>query len=121
MKLGITKGDWTAVKNDIGEHPFYYYISANTGALGYMPLEQKHGDGLCRYTQQDAQLIADAGTTANKCGLLPSEILEQRDELLEAFKSMNIILKGFKRLDKSTIGYRAQEKAFIAINNAQNK
>lgn len=38
----------------------------------------------------DAELIADAGTTANKCGLLPSEILKQRDELLEACKAAKI-------------------------------
>ncbi len=36
----------------------------------------------------NAQLIADAGTTANKCGLLPSELLKQRDELIEALKGM---------------------------------
>lgn len=38
--------------------------------------------------QCNAKLIADAGTTANKCGLLPSEILEQRNELLEALKEL---------------------------------
>lgn len=32
----------------------------------------------------NAKLIADAGTTANKCGLMPSELLEQRNDLLEA-------------------------------------
>lgn len=32
----------------------------------------------------NAQLIADAGTTANICGYLPSELLEQNKDLLEA-------------------------------------
>ena len=32
----------------------------------------------------NAELIADAFNTANKCGLLPSQLLEQRDELVEA-------------------------------------
>jgi len=31
----------------------------------------------------DAELICDAGNTAQKCGLLPSELLQQRDELKE--------------------------------------
>jgi len=31
----------------------------------------------------NAKLIADAGTTANECGLLPSELLSQRNEMLE--------------------------------------
>ena len=30
----------------------------------------------------DAELITDAGNTAQKCGLLPSELLKQRDEML---------------------------------------
>lgn len=36
--------------------------------------------------EANAKLIADAGTTANKCGLVPSEILQQRDELLKALE-----------------------------------
>lgn len=42
----------------------------------------------------NAKLIANAGTTANKCGLLPSELLEQRDELvnlLERFLYHNMM------------------------------
>lgn len=43
------------------------------------------------YSDQDeanAQLIADAFNTANKCDMLPSELLEQRDELLKLLKSV---------------------------------
>lgn len=36
----------------------------------------------------NALLIADAGTTANKCGLLPSTLLEQRNELLGMLKGL---------------------------------
>ena len=36
----------------------------------------------------NAKLIVDAGNTANRCGLFPSEILEQRDELLEQLRSI---------------------------------
>lgn len=116
MELGITKGDWEAVKNDIGEHPFYYYISANTGALGYMPLEQKHGDGLCRYTQQDAHLIADAGTTANKCGLLPSEILERCNKSQEALETTKSYLESFR-----TEWKEGEEALYSDVIKALNK
>jgi len=34
-------------------------------------------------TKAIGELIADAGNTAQKCGLLPSELLRQRDELKE--------------------------------------
>lgn len=36
----------------------------------------------------DAELIADAFNTANKCNLLPSELLKQRDELLRVLKML---------------------------------
>ena len=36
----------------------------------------------------NATLIADAFNTANKCGLMPSEFLEQRDELIAYTKSL---------------------------------
>lgn len=41
----------------------------------------------------NAQLIADAGTTANKCGKLPSELLAERDELLESLKKVDAFIK----------------------------
>ena len=43
----------------------------------------------CNY-QSDANLvfIADAFNTANKCGLLPSELLEQNRKLLSALKDL---------------------------------
>lgn len=38
--------------------------------------------------KENASFIMDAYNTANKCGLLPSELLKQRDELLEALKEV---------------------------------
>jgi len=35
----------------------------------------------------NAKLIADAGTTISKCDFLPSELLEQRDDLVRALNS----------------------------------
>ena len=35
-----------------------------------------------------ADLIVDAGNTAQKCGLLPSELLQQRDELKDSLVDM---------------------------------
>jgi len=39
-------------------------------------------------TKAIGELIADAGNTAQKCGLLPSELLKQRNELREALIEM---------------------------------
>lgn len=42
----------------------------------------------------NAKLIADAGTTANICGKLPSQLLAEHNELLEMLKfCFNIISK----------------------------
>lgn len=62
----------------------------------------------------NAKLIADAGTTINKCGLLPSELLEQRNELLESLKSMLNIFN--RNLFEGEVGYNVCEKAKQTIN-----
>lgn len=84
METKITKGDWIANKrNAIGD----IIIWANgTPRIAVLPLRD------VSYNEQEAnaKLIEDAGTTANKCGLLPSEILKQRDELLEVLETMMI-------------------------------
>lgn len=38
--------------------------------------------------EANAQLIADAFNTSNKCDMLPSELLEQRNELLEMLQKI---------------------------------
>lgn len=39
-------------------------------------------------SESNAELIADCLITANKCGLLPSKLLEQRDEMLEMLQDI---------------------------------
>lgn len=76
-ELGITKGEWQfenyagyfAIQNTNGYTPNDLLLSSYVGAF-----EAEH----------NAELICDAGNTAQKCGLLPSELLRQRDELLIA-------------------------------------
>ena len=41
-------------------------------------------------TEQDAQLISDAFNTANKTNMFPSELLEQRDELLAQLTNLRL-------------------------------
>ena len=38
--------------------------------------------------EDNAKLICDAGNTYQKCGLLPSELLKQRDELLQTLQQI---------------------------------
>lgn len=39
----------------------------------------------------NATLIADAGATYNKCGKLPSELMEERDKWIEAFQKTSLM------------------------------
>lgn len=76
--LGITSGVWIFGKTSV-------YSSSNVegNIICNSPVEYHKS---MKNWKANAKLIADAGTTANKCGLLPSELLEQRDSLSEALQ-----------------------------------
>ena len=87
--LGITKGEWIirrAVVPDqnseivtvgVGEEIGLHYKA--TAILGHESKSE---------VQHNATLITDAGNTAQKCGLLPSELLKQRDEYKNMIRSL---------------------------------
>jgi hypothetical protein len=77
-ELGITKGESVYPKaQPVARNGFY--ILTDTAFIGEV------GGGYLEIEQYKAlaELFADAGNTAQKCGLLPSELLRQRDELKE--------------------------------------
>ncbi len=62
-KLKITEGEWYSLEK-----------GKSTG----WSVQIKHDGQLCEIFNKDhAELIADAGNTYQKCGLLPSELLEK--------------------------------------------
>jgi hypothetical protein len=71
----------------------------------------------------NAKLIADAGNTANKCGLLPSELLEQRNDLLEALQvligDVDRHPKPLTREEKIEIAKQAIKKATDEVRTTQ--
>ena len=82
-ELGITKGEWVwdgdpSNYNPEEEAPWLVAGDRfeNIVICGEIKIANK----------KDAELICDAGNTTQKCGLLPSELLRQRDELLAACK-----------------------------------
>ena len=78
-ELGITKGETFALRNQpVQSNGFYIETdSAYIGEVGggYLTLDQYKAIG---------ELLIDGANTAQKCGMLPSELLRQRDELKEA-------------------------------------
>lgn len=90
----ITKGKWNIV-----ETPEYLNPKASCheihsdNSAGWICKVQSNGFITKEIGEANAELIADAGTTANKCGLFPSELLEQRDELLQALTRCKEIIR----------------------------
>ena len=79
--LKITKGGWEVLPNQ-RLSGLRKIVVKGKNTITLVATDFGSDDEL----EADAKLIADAGTTANKCGLLPSELLEQRNELLDALK-----------------------------------
>jgi hypothetical protein len=74
--IGVTKGEWwpRAIETN-GTKGFEVCYSED---------EECITDHV--YTKSDAILIVDAGNTAQKCNLLPSELLAQRDQLIKVLE-----------------------------------
>ena len=105
-ELGITKGEW---KSAI----FFDDLVVRTPNEIIADVISTNGD-------EDGPLIADAGNTTQKCGLLPSELLQQRDELREALIEVMVILKDCYPLlfDNEKPAVRQAE---AAIKNTETK
>lgn len=78
-ELTITKGSWTVKWHNGLAHVF----SANLMSICRIDncFDKETADA-------NAQLIAEAGTVANQCGLTPKELLEQRDALVKYAKAL---------------------------------
>lgn len=117
MNFKGTKGDWKFSTKTTSETD----VTSSTHRI----CECKHYDSqiasLLEPTLEEglanAQLIVDAGNTINKCDLLPSELLEQRDVLLEALIKIRKSIKN-QKLESNfghTLSYVDE-----AIENIQN-
>lgn len=84
----ITKGDWFSCCTDNRPH-FAFAHEGNVTVCGFHKEQQLSEDLSLEEVQANAQLIADAGTTANKCGKLPSELLEINEELFGFLKNIH--------------------------------
>jgi hypothetical protein len=76
--LGITKGEWIEEEEN----------ELNIKCPGDIVIEVWHGADFVGEAHNVVKIVLDAGNTAQKCGLLPSELLKQRDELLRMLNSL---------------------------------
>lgn len=79
-ELKITKGEWTGIR--IGEYGKRMKI--NHGVIEIWALDGVTADE----ANANGELIIDAGNTIQSCGLLPSQLLKQRNEMKEALKQV---------------------------------
>ena len=123
-ELGITKGEWQLRLFPDGDDFFVEAPNLNKPELRYgIEIMQEDFGTHNGYPREqrlaDANLIADAGNTTQKCGLLPSELLRQRDELKEALIDMvnQFAYRGTYegRENLHTGGLSALESAFDAL------
>ena len=95
-ELGITKGEWKVDFNRVpnGMPDLNEQISIRTDewdiACAFVDITDEGEE-----EKANALLIADAGNTAQSCGLLPSELLRQRDTIyVLAMEFISEVIKG---------------------------
>jgi len=85
----ITKGEWFSCCTDNKPH-FTFAKEGNVTICGFFQEQEISEDLSLEEMQANAQLIADSGTTANKCGKLPSELLAFKDYVHNRLDEMGI-------------------------------
>jgi len=105
--MNHTQEEWTQGLFPHLNHPHIVIMTRNGKEICTIHLDNNE-------VRANVKLIVDAGNTANKCELLPSELLEQRDELLEACESA---IKAFKELGLNE-NQSCYKLALKAIKNA---
>ena len=89
-ELGITKGEW-----NVGNEYYRHKVMVNNASIHIYHTAVTFDGVMITYdnAKANAELIADAGNTAQKCGLLPSELLQPRDELKEALINVMVVVR----------------------------
>ena len=113
--LKITKGKWQFAQVTMNQ---YVHSDGKVICNVIKRFEQE--------TKAVGELITDAGNTAQLCGLLPSELLKQRDKLLEALKEL-VLLHGCEQegllsgQPTPEQWYKAVKKAEMVITKTEEK
>ena len=111
-ELGITKGEWVAE-----QYGGYFTIQDR---IGYEGNDLLSSEGVGSFTaEHNAELCCDAGNTAQKCGLLPSELLQQRDELKDAINSLLFMATGKGTACGDLNWDMAERRAIAAIKSTE--
>ena len=122
-KLPITRGRWIVKKSE-SKNAFNVVGTAMGGTYKIarcpylvVPNNEVINEREQKEANANATLMADAGTTYNKCGLLPSDMLTQNEELIKGIENAEKVMKwmfdNFTIIDKTL-----QSDAFNVPANA---
>lgn len=111
--LKITKGEWIINIVDKGK---IFIEAAEQFIIKVYSFHIKKEEA-----KSNAELIVDAANTAQKCNLLPSELLERYNEAIEALKHLtaNAGLMKYVSESEGTLLRKSYESALQAIKKAQ--
>ncbi len=103
-KLKITPNKWEQSHRIIDEDGMYgtEVFSGDTIICTMHWAGEKIENTTHSRREGNAKLIADAGNTAQKCDLLPSELLKQRDDLLN---TLSLLIKSIDPQDVCAIRF----------------
>lgn len=82
-KHGISEGDWTYVD-------YAGYLNLQLSPMYGSPDILDANEIPREEAEANARLCVDAGNTYQKCGLLPSELLRERDDLREQVRKIGV-------------------------------
>jgi hypothetical protein len=100
-----SKGEWTVSYHSWSDTSVYCKTDEETTTVCYSDIDDDDYDEDVSEVINEAnmELIADAGNTIQSCGLLPSELLKQRNEALELFQDINSEIIAGSKIDYATV------------------
>lgn len=127
-KFKVAQGKWIQSHREIpndeyGMHATQVYTEdgETIATLSWYPKPKVEGEFEGRpvlitgtYREEHAILIADAGNTIQSCGLLPSELLKQNDDMRELLTS---ILNGYGNTGEDMTAFKNDVKKYIESTN----
>lgn len=85
----ITKGEWKTLKISVLDFKQITITSSESKTvLAHMYLPEYD---ITPEIEANAELLAEAGTVANQCGLSPAQLLQQNKELREALEEIKTL------------------------------
>ena len=109
-ELKITKGEWELINTELSDFSLTSVICGKK-VIAHVNADRKTSEERIA----DANLIIDAGNTIQSCGLLPSQLLKQNNEMRAFLNKINNDYEAFS--DLNSHGYGEELEKLIESTN----